>query len=179
MGGAIAAFNAELAIEHCAFEANSASAGISGGDGGAVWASQTDVQVHYSAFLANAATNRGGALFVGPQLNAQPAVVAFSKFVRNTAGDAGGAIFASGGGAGSGARLRLVLHDDELTANSAAQFGGALATSGGVSVSAKAATFVANSDSVRGLGKEYVCVRALRRARADALTCLSRARACA
>jgi predicted outer membrane repeat protein len=171
-GGAIAATNAEVALEHCWFEGNSADTGGALRCGyvflmlrsaharaccallraGAVATSNTDLQIHYSTFLENdalTAEGDGGALRVGVQANDQPCVIAFSHFTRNQAGRDGGAIFAIGDRTNDGRRLALQLHHDEFEGNTAVRFGGSVATTGGVSVSARECAFHASSDSVR------------------------------
>ena len=139
MGGAIAAFNAELALEKCWVEGS-----VSGG-GGAVAALQgSNVQVQFSVFVDNVGT----ALLIGTQaITGQAALVSFSRFTRNSApaGD-GGAILASGARAIGGPRLALRLIRCHFEGNTAARYGGALATRGGVSTEAEHCDFAANAD---------------------------------
>ena len=140
VGGAIAAFNAELAVIKTWVERSVS------GRGGAVAALQgSNLQVQFSVFVDNV----GGALVVGPQASAgQAALVSFSRFTRNSApGGDGGAILAFGARPSGGARLELRLVRCVFAANTAARFGGALATGGGVSTEAEHCEFAANADS--------------------------------
>ena len=140
MGGAIAAFNAELALEKCWIERSV------NGEGGTVAALQgTNVQVLFTVFVDNVGT----ALLIGPQATAgQAALVSFSRFIRNSApaGD-GGAILAFGARPTGGPRLTLRLVRCRFEGNIAFRFGGALATRGGVSTEAEHCEFAANADS--------------------------------
>ena len=137
VGGAIAAFNAELALTKSWVERS-----VSGQ--GAVAALQgTNLQVQFTVFVDNV----GGALVIGPQATTgQAALVSFSRFTRNSAPGDGGAILAFGARPTGGARLALRLVHCEFQANTAARFGGALATRGGVSTDAEHCDFAANTD---------------------------------
>ncbi len=118
---------------------------------GAVATHNTDLQIHYTLFLANL----GSALYVGPQATfGQAALIAFSEFTRNQADGQtpgvftdGGAIRAFGDRAADGARLTLSLQHTTFNSNTANRFGGAIATSGGVTVLSRGGSFTANTDS--------------------------------
>ena len=140
MGGAVAAFNAELALESSWVERS-----VSGGGGAVAALRGSNVQVHFTSFVDNVGT----ALLIGPQATTgQAALVSFSRFTRNSApGGDGGAIQAFGARPSGGARLSLRLLRCRFEANTAARFGGALATRGGVSTDVEHCDFAANGDS--------------------------------